>query len=92
MMEKLFDEKISHLNGKLDGQMTLVNNKLDALTVEIVGNGKRGLRARVLDLETFNVRLLTAYSVVVSFLVIGGIYIRGFIEAIWKHIYLTGRG
>lgn len=92
MMEKLFDEKIAHLDGKLNGQMTVVNGKLDDLTSQIVGNGKKGLKDRVVDLELFNTRLIAIYSFLVLLITAFGVYIRGFVEALWQHLYFTGRG
>lgn len=76
MIEKLFDERLDHLNGKIDGLVLAIN-----------GNGKKGILERLVDLENMRIYIYAAMSVVVLFIGALGIYARGFIEDIYKHLY-----
>ncbi len=76
LLEKLFDAKLQ----PLVGEIAELNKALN-------GNGKPGLITRVASLETFRTKIYAIYGVVVVLFFVIGVYIRGFIEALWRHVY-----
>lgn len=84
LIEELFNEKIKGVNEKIGS----VNEKIDALTLAINGsNGKKGILDRVIALENIRVYFLGFIGAIVLFFGGVSIYLRGFVEDVYKHIY-----
>lgn len=78
LMEKLFEEKLKPI-------------KEDMLEIKeaINGNGKPGMLFEIDQLKSFRLRIYTIYAVLVAMMLGVGIYIRGFIEDLYKHVYIV---
>jgi IS4 transposase len=80
LIEKLLDQKIT----ELDARMTARVMHLQKL---IEGNGKPGLLGRVENLENYKNWILGVSAAIGVLTAAFGIYIRGFVEELFRHVY-----
>lgn len=64
-----------------------IESQINHLTKMIEGNGKPGLMQRMEISESRWTRLYAIWGVITGATFIFGIYVRGFIESIYQHIY-----
>lgn len=80
LIEKLLDQKITELDARMTARVIHLQKLIE-------GNGRPGLLGRVESLETYKNWILGVTAGLTVLATVFGIYIRGFIEDLFRHIY-----
>jgi hypothetical protein len=80
------NDQYEQLKDLLEANLKPIRQDIAEINKAINGNGHKGILDRLSELEGFKIKVYTIYGVLATIFAIVGVYIKGFIEDVYKHI------